>query len=153
MGYEERLAELGISLPQPPKPVAVYVPAVRFGNLLFISGQLPTREGKLLYTGKVGSEVTVDEAYQSARQAVLNALAIAKQELGSLDNVERVIKLVGYVASAPGFIQQPQVVNGASELLGEIFGAYGAHARVAVGAAELPLGAPVEIELTLGVSQ
>ncbi len=153
MGYEERLAELGISLPEPPKPVAVYVPAVRYGNLLFISGQLPTKEGKLLYTGKVGSEVTVDEAYQSARQAVLNALAIAKQELGSLDQVERIVKLVGYVASASGFIQQPQVVNGASELLGEIFGENGVHARVAIGAAELPLGAPVEIELTLGVRQ
>ncbi len=151
MGYEERLAELGITLPEPPSPVAVYVPAVRSGNLLFISGQLSAKDGRLLHRGKVGAEVTVEEAYQDARQAALNALAVAKAELGTLDNIERVIKLVGYVASAPGFTQQPQVVNGASELLGEVFGDNGKHARVAVGAAELPLGGPVEIELILAI--
>lgn len=151
MGYEDRLKELGLTLPEPPQPVAAYIPAVRSGNLLFISGQLSAKDGRLLHRGKVGAEVTVEEAYQDARQAALNALAVAKAELGTLDNIERVVKLVGYVASAPGFTQQPQVVNGASELLGEVFGEKGKHARAAVGAAELPLGGPVEIELTLEV--
>ncbi|MBM2826691.1 MAG: hypothetical protein HW403_755 [Dehalococcoidia bacterium] len=151
MSYEERLKELGITLPPPPRPVAAYVPTVRTGNLLFVSGQVNFLDGKLTHTGKLGAELTVEEGYQACRDAVINALAAIKGELGSLDRVERIVKLVGYVASAPGFHDQPRVVNGASELLVEIFGEAGKHARAAVGAAELPVGAPVEIELIVEV--
>ncbi len=145
----ERLQELGIALPPAPKPVAIYVPAVRSGNLLFISGQLPLADGKLLQTGKLGAEVEVERGKAAARQATLNALAIAQDALGSLDAVTRVVRLVCHVASAPGFMDQHLVANGASELLGNIFGEPGRHARLALGAAELPLNAPVEVELIL----
>jgi enamine deaminase RidA (YjgF/YER057c/UK114 family) len=144
-----RLQELGITLPPAPNPVAVYVPAVRTGNLLFISGQLPLVDGKLLQTGKLGAEVDVEQGKAAARQATLNALAIAQGALGSLDAVTRVVRLVCHVASAPGFTEQHLVANGASELLGQIFGEPGRHARLALGAAELPLNAPVEVELIL----
>jgi enamine deaminase RidA (YjgF/YER057c/UK114 family) len=152
MSYERRLKELGIELPLPPKPLATYVPAVRAGDLLFLSGVLPMREGQLAFTGKLGRELTVEQGAESARLAILNALAIAKQDLGTLDRITRIVKVVGHVASAEGFVQQPQVLNGASDLLVEIFGEAGRHVRVAVGAAELPRGAPVEIELILSVS-
>lgn len=151
MRAEARLAELQITLPAAPQPVGAYVPVVRVGDLLFLSGQLPMQEGKLRWQGKVGKELTTAEGYQAARLAALNALAILRQELGSLDRVGRVVRVTGHVASAPGFHQQPQVVNGASELLVELFGEQGRHSRVAVGAAELPLNAPVEMDLIVAV--
>jgi len=147
----ERLQELGIVLPPAPKPLAIYVPAVLSGNLLFISGQLPLQSGSLTGTGHCGSEVSVEAGQEAARVATLNALAIAGDLLGSLDRVARVVRLVCHVASAPGFTQQHLVANGASELLGEIFAEAGRHARLALGAAELPLDAPVEVELILEV--
>lgn len=147
MAFEDRLRELAIALPPPPKPVATYVPAVQAGDLLFLSGVLPFRDGRLAWEGKLGRELTVEQGYEAAQVALLNALAIARQELGTLDRIKRVVKLVGHVASAEGFVQQPAVVNGASDLLVRIFELAGRHARVAVGAAELPLNAPVELEL------
>jgi enamine deaminase RidA (YjgF/YER057c/UK114 family) len=152
MTYEEKLTSLGLALPEAPKPVATYVPAVRTGNLLFLSGVLPMRNGQLAFTGKLGRDLTVPEGVEAAKVAILNALAIAKQELGSLDRITRVVKVVGHVASADGFAEQPQVLNGASDLLVAIFGDAGRHARVATGAAELPRGAAVEIEVILAVS-
>ena len=152
MTYEEKLTSLGLELPEAPKPVATYVPAVRTGNLLFLSGVLPMRNGQLAFTGKLGRDLTVPEGVEAAKVAILNALAIAKQELGSLDRITRVVKVVGHVASADGFAEQPQVLNGASDLLVAIFGEAGRHARVATGAAELPRGAAMEIEAILAVS-
>ena len=152
MNYEEKLSALGLQLPEPPKPVATYVPAVRTGNLLFLSGVLPMRNGQLAYAGKLGRELSVPEGVEAAKVAILNALAIAKQEMGSLDRITRVVKVVGPVASAEGFTDQPQVLNGASDLLVAIFGEAGRHARVATGAAELPRRAAVEIEVILAVS-
>ena len=151
MSYEEQLKEIGIELPQAPKPVATYIPAVRAGNLLFLSGVLPMQNGQLAFTGKLGRDLTVEQGMQAAKMALLNALAIAKQELGTLDRITRVVKVVGHVASAEGFTDQPQVLNGASDLLVEIFGDAGRHARVAIGAAELPRRAAVEIEVILAV--
>jgi enamine deaminase RidA (YjgF/YER057c/UK114 family) len=151
MSFEGRLRELQLELPPPPKPVASYIPAVRSGNLLFLSGVLPFRDGQLTVTGKVGRELTADQGRDASRTAVLNALAIARQELGSLDRITKMVRMVGHVASAEGFVQQPAVINGASDLLVEIFGDAGRHARVAVGVAELPLNAPVELELILEV--
>jgi enamine deaminase RidA (YjgF/YER057c/UK114 family) len=132
--------------------MATYVPAVRAGNLLFLSGVLPIQDGQLAFCGKLGRDLTVEQGMEAARLALLNALAIAKQEVGSLDRITRVVKVVGHVASAEGFVQQPQVINGASDLLVAIFGEAGRHARVAVGAAELPRGASVEIEVILSIS-
>ena len=152
MGYEDTLQSLGLDLPEAPKPVATYVPAVRTGSLLFLSGVLPMRNGQLAFAGKLGRELTVSEGTEAAKLAILNALAIAKQELGSLDRITRVVKVVGHVASAEGFTDQPQVMNGASDLLVAIFGEVGRHARVATGAAELPRRAAVEIEVILAVS-
>ena len=143
---DERLAELGISIPPIAKPVAAYVPAVVTGNLVYTSGQLPFVDGVLPATGKVGAEVDADAAKAMARTCVLNGLAAAHGVIGSLDRITRVVKVVGFVASDPSFTGQPGVINGASELLGEIFGEAGAHARSAVGIAVLPLDAPVEIE-------
>jgi enamine deaminase RidA (YjgF/YER057c/UK114 family) len=150
--YESRLSELQIALPLPPQPLATYVPVVRAGDLLFLSGVLPMRDGQLAFSGKLGRDLTVEQGMEAARLAILNALAIARQELGTLDRIMRVVKVIGHVASAEGFVQQPQVLNGASDLLVSIFGAAGRHARVAVGAAELPRGAPVEIEVILSVA-
>ncbi len=143
---DERLAELGITIPAIAKPVAAYVPAVITGNLVYTSGQLPFVDGVLPATGKVGGQVDPDAAKQLARQCVLNGLAAAHGVIGSLDRITRVVKVVGFVASDPSFTGQPGVINGASELLGEIFGDAGAHARSAVGVAVLPLDAPVEVE-------
>ncbi len=150
-GPEERLAELGLSLPAVVPPVAAYVPAVRSGSLVWTSGQLPMVEGKMPATGKVGAEVGADEAKELARTCALNALAAIKAEVGDLSAVRRVVKVVGFVASAPEFTGQPGVVNGASELLGEVFGDAGRHARSAVGVVALPLDAPVEVELVVEV--
>lgn len=152
MGYEQRLKELGLTLPAPPKPVANYVPAVRVGDLLFLSGVLPSRDGQLVMTGKLGHTLSIEQGVEAARVAVLNALAIIRNELGSLDRVKHIVKMVGHIASAPGFHEQPQVLNGASDFLVALFGDAGRHARVAVGAAELPREAPVEIELIVQVA-
>ena len=146
---DARLAELGISIPQLAKPVAAYVPAVVTGHLVYTAGQLPFVEGVLPATGKVGAEVTAEEAAGYARTCVLNALAAAQSVIGSLDRVTRIVKVTGFVASTPDFTGQPIVLNGASEVLGEIFGEAGQHARSAVGVAVLPLDAPVEVELIL----
>ncbi|CAM4110444.1 RutC family protein [Mycobacterium basiliense] len=150
MNAKSRLTQLGIALPQTAAPLAAYVPAVRTGNLVYTSGQLPFQEGKLAGTGKVGAEVTPDEAKALARICALNALA-AIDALVGLDSVSQVVKVVGFVASAPGFHGQPNVINGASDLLAEVFGDAGVHARSAVGVAELPLDAPVEVELIVEV--
>ena len=148
---EDRLAELGLTLPEVVPPVAAYVSAVRTGDHVYVSGQVPVVNGKLSTTGKVGAEVDPDTAKDLARICALNALAAVKAELGGLEHVKRVVKLVGFVASAPDFTGQPQVVNGASELLGEVFGEAGRHARSAVGVAALPLDSPVEVELIVEV--
>lgn len=151
MTVSARLAELGITLPAVAVPLASYVPAVRTGNLVYTSGQLPTISGNLTHDGKVGAEVTPEDARIAARTCALNALAAIDSVVG-IDNVTRVVKVVGFVASAPGFTGQPGVVNGASELLGEVFGEAGVHARSAVGVSELPLDAPVEVELIVEVA-
>ena len=148
---EARLTELGLTLPAVAAPVAAYVPAVRSGSLVWTSGQLPFADGEIAHTGKVGAGIEPDEAKQLARICALNALAAVRQEIGDLDSIRRVVKVVGYVASAPSFFGQPGVVNGASELLGEVFGDAGRHARSAVGVAALPLDAPVEVEVVVEV--
>ena len=150
MSWTARLAELGLSLPAVVPPVAAYVPAVRTGSLVYTSGQLPMVDGSMAHTGLVGGPVTPEQAKEQARICALNALA-AVDALVGLDSVTRVVKVVGFVASAPGFTGQPAVVNGASELFGEVFGDAGAHARSAVGVAVLPLDAPVEVELIVEV--
>jgi enamine deaminase RidA (YjgF/YER057c/UK114 family) len=149
--WSEQLAELGIELPEVAKPVAAYVPAVRSGSFVYTSGQLPFVEGTLAATGKVGGELSPEEAKRHARTCALNALA-AVHGLVGIDAVVRVVKVVGFVASAEGFTGQPAVINGASELFGEVFGDAGQHARSAVGVAELPLGAPVEVELIVEIA-
>jgi enamine deaminase RidA (YjgF/YER057c/UK114 family) len=149
---EARLATLGLALPAVPAPVAAYVSAVRTGPYVYTAGQLPMVDGKLLMTGKVGAEVTAGEAAALARTAALNALAAVASVTGGLSAVARVVKMTGFVASDPGFTGQPQVVNGASELLLEVFGEAGRHARSAVGTAVLPFDSPVEVELIVEVS-
>jgi enamine deaminase RidA (YjgF/YER057c/UK114 family) len=144
---EERLAALGLTLPRVVAPLAAYVPAVKSGTIVYTAGQLPMADGQLLSAGKVGAEVGAAEAAALARTCALNALAAAASVAGGLSSIKRIIKLTGYVASAPDFTGQPQVVNGASELLLDIFGDAGRHARSAVGTAVLPLNAPVEVEL------
>ena len=151
MSHLARLKELGIELPSVVPPVAAYVPAVRTGNLVYTSGQLPMVKGAMAQTGLVGGAVTPDQAKELARACALNALA-AVDALVGLDSIVRIVKVVGFVASAPGFTGQPGVVNGASELFGEVFGDAGVHARSAVGVAALPLDAPVEVELIAEVS-
>jgi len=148
--WSKKLADLGIELPAVAAPLAAYVPAVRTGSYVYTSGQLPFVDGVLAATGKVGADVSPEEAKQHARTSGLNALA-AVHALVGIDNVVRIVKVVGFVASAEGFTGQPAVVNGTSELLGEVFGDAGVHARSAVGVAELPLGAPVEVELVVEV--
>jgi enamine deaminase RidA (YjgF/YER057c/UK114 family) len=148
---EERLASLGLSVPEVAAPVAAYIPALRTGNYVFTSGQLPMREGQLIYTGKVGGEVGVEEAVECARQCALNAIAAVRAEVGDLSRVKRIVKAVAFVASTPDFTGQPGIANGASELFGEVFGEAGRHARSAVGVSVLPLDAPVEVELIVEV--
>jgi enamine deaminase RidA (YjgF/YER057c/UK114 family) len=152
MSVEQRLTELGLTLPTLAQPVAAYVPAIVTGDLVFTSGQLPFVDGSLLATGKVGAEVSPEQAAELARTCALNALAAAASVIGSLDRVTRVVKVVGFVASAPDFTGQPAVINGASELLGDVFGEPGQHARSAVGVAVLPLDSPVEVELVLEIA-
>jgi enamine deaminase RidA (YjgF/YER057c/UK114 family) len=151
MAWTDRLAELGIELPSVVPPAGAYVPAVRTGSLVYTAGQVPMVNGTLAATGKVGNEISPEEAKRHARTCALNALA-AVDALVGIDAVVRVVKVVGFVASAEGFTGQPAVLNGASEVLGEIFGDEGRHARSAVGVAELPLGVPVEVELIVEVA-
>lgn len=148
---EERLAALGLEVPVVAKPVAAYIPAVRSGIHVFTSGQLPMRDGQLMATGKVGGEVSQEEAVACAQQCALNALAAIRAELGDLSAVKRIVKVVCFVASTPDFTGQPLVANGVSELLGDVFGEAGRHARSAVGVPVLPLDAPVEVELVVEV--
>jgi enamine deaminase RidA (YjgF/YER057c/UK114 family) len=149
---EERLAELGLKLPDVAKPAGAYVPALRNGNLVYTSGQLPMVDGALAATGKVGAAVSAEQAKELAQRCALNALAAVKSEIGDLAKVRRVVKVVGFVASDPSFTAQPGVINGASELLGAVFGEAGVHARSAVGVAVLPLDAPVEVEIVVEVA-
>jgi enamine deaminase RidA (YjgF/YER057c/UK114 family) len=151
MNVSARLSELGIDLPEVVPPLAAYVPAVRTGNLVFSAGQLPMSAGSLIQTGKVGAGVTPEQGKVLARVCALNALAAVNSLVG-VDSVTRVVKVVGFVASAPGFSGQPGVINGASELFGDVFGEAGAHARSAVGVSELPLDAPVEVEIVVEVA-
>ena len=148
---ESKLSELKLLLPEAPKPVAAYIPAKQTGKLVFTAGQLPMVNGELISKGLLGQDVEIDEANKAARICTLNALAAIKGVIGDLDRIKQIVRVVGYVASVPTFTQQPAVVNGASELLLEIFGDYGKHARSAVGMAVLPLNASVEIELTVEV--
>ena len=150
--FDAQLAALGLVLPVPPKPVATYIPVVRTGDLLFLSGMIPLRDGTLIMAGKLGQEISLEQGYEAAKICLLNALAVIRQELGTLDRVKQVVRMVGYVASTEEFIQHPAVINGASDLLVKIFGDVGRHARVAIGAPSLPLNAPVEIELIIQVS-
>src|ERR671933_1461824 len=152
-GAEDRPRDLGYELPAVPQPACSYVPAtLAMGTLLFAAGQLPFKDGRLLYTGKVGADVSVEEAKEAARLCVLNALAAVKGEVGTLEKAHRIARVTGYVASAAGFNGQPEVMNGASDLLGRLFGEKELHARIAVGVAELPLDAPVEVELIVDLA-
>jgi enamine deaminase RidA (YjgF/YER057c/UK114 family) len=151
MNVEAKLKEMGLELPGVSRPVGSYVPAVRSGALLFLSGHGPYRDGKRAYTGKLGQEYTVQEGYEAARLVALNCLATVKDALGDLDRVKRVVKVLGFVSSSEGFVEQPQVINGCSDLLVELYGEVGRHARSAIGVAELPGGMPVEIEMVLEV--
>jgi enamine deaminase RidA (YjgF/YER057c/UK114 family) len=150
-GPEQRLAELGLSVPEMVRPMAAYVPTVRSGAFVYTAGQLPIVDGTLPRTGKLGAEVSTAEGRELAQQCALNALAAIKAEVGDLASVKRVVKVVGFVASAPEFYDQPEVINGASELLGAVFGDAGKHARSAVGVAVLPRNAPVEVEVIVEV--
>ncbi|MDQ7792909.1 MAG: RidA family protein [bacterium] len=152
MRPEEKLRVMGLELPAVAPPLAAYVPAVHSGCHVFVSGQLPVVAGRLIAEGKLGAEISVEQGRQAARTCALNCLAALKAQVGDLDRVVRMVKVTGFVASAAGFTGQPQVVNGASELLLEVFGDRGRHARAAVGVAELPLGAPVEVDLVAEVA-
>ncbi len=150
---ESRLKELGLEVPAAAKPVAAYIPTTRTGKLVFTSGQVPMVAGQLKYKGKLGAEITLEQGYDCARVCALNCLGAVKAEIGDLDKVVRVVKVVGFVASAAGFTDQPKVINGASELLVAAFGDAGKHARSAVGVAELPLGCPTEVEMIVEVAE
>ncbi len=152
-GAEDRLRALGYELPDVPRPAGSYVLVSRTGALLFTAGQLPFKDGRLPYAGKVGAEVSVEDAKEAARLCALNSLAAVKAEAGTLENVRRIVKITGYVASAAGFNGQAEVMNGASNLLGEVFGEQGLHARTAVGVSELPLNAPVEVESVIELAE
>ncbi len=151
MSVQDTLQSMGLTLPQPARPVASYVPAVRVGNLIYTSGQIPTRDGRLTRRGKVGIELTQDDAYDAAQTCALNALAAVQDLTGSLDAISQVVKVTGYVNSAEGFSDQSTVVNGASDLLVKLFGEKGKHARAAIGVAGLPLDAAVEVDLIVEV--
>ena len=152
MTVEQKLADLSMKLPDIAAPVGAYLPCVRTGNLVFVSGQIPMRDGQLVCQGKVGADVTIAQAVQAAQIACVNALAAVKAEVGSLENVTRVVRMEVFVSSAPGFTDQVQVANAASQLLQNVFGTAGRHARLAVGVAELPLNAPVELAFVFEVS-
>lgn len=150
---EEKMSSMNLSLPVPPKPAGSYVPVVRTGNLLFVSGQIPVRDGKIEFQGKVPTNVSVETAGQAAKLCIINALAQLKSELGTLDRVSKIVRVSGFVNSAPDFTDQPKIINAASDLLFEIFGEKGRHSRIAVGVASLPLNSTVEIDLVAEVSQ
>jgi enamine deaminase RidA (YjgF/YER057c/UK114 family) len=152
MSPEDKLEELGIRLPEAPKPLGSYVPSVQTGNLFYLSGILPLIKGKLIRTGRVGESVSLDEAREDAKTATINALSVLKSNIGNLDKVKRCIKIIGYIASAPDFTEQPKVLNAASDLIFEVFGEAGRHARAAVGVNVLPLNSPIEIEFIFEVS-
>lgn len=147
MSIEAKLKEMGLELPAAPKPVAAYVPAVKVDGCVYTSGQIPFVNGELKFKGKVGKDLDEAQGYAAAKCCVLNCLSVIKSQIGNLDRIEKVIKVVGFVSSAPGFNMQPKVINGASELLGQLFGEKGEHARSAVGVSELPLDAACEVEL------
>lgn len=149
--YEDKLKEMGIALPVAPKPLAAYVPAVLADKYVYTSGQIPIVDGDLRFKGKVGSELTEAQGYEAAKICAINCLSAVRMLVGSLDNIERIVKVSGFVNSAPGFVNQPKVINGASELLGEVFGEAGRHARAAVGVSELPLNAAVEVEIIVKI--
>ena len=151
MGFEDKLKELGIQIPEAAKPVAAYVPAVKSGDYIYTSGQIPFVAGDLKFKGKVGKEISTELGYEAAKVCAINCLAAIKSLIGNLDQIERVVKVVGFVSSAPGYSDQPKVINGASELIGKVFGSAGSHARSAVGVAELPLDAAVEVEMIVKV--
>ena len=152
MNAEEKLADLGLVLPDPPQPAGAYTRAVRWGDLLFVAGQLPIEQGRIRYAGRVGGELSLEEGYAAARLCALNGLSILKAEAGSLERVARIVRLGGFVASADGFTDQAKVVNGASELFAAVMGPRGVHARLAVGVSQLPLGAAVELEIIAALS-
>ncbi len=152
MQYEEKIKSLGLHLPDPPKPVASYVPLMRSGNLLFLSGMLPFIDGKLAYTGKLGDKLEIEEGKKAAEITLLNALSVIRSETGSLNTVEQFVRLSIYVSSSSDFTDQPAVANGASDLLEKIFGHLGKHARLALGAPVLPLDAPIELEMIVEVA-
>ena len=149
MSIEERLKELNIELPEAPKPAGSYVPAVICDRMVFVAGQLPSVSGELKYTGKVGKDVTVEDAYEAAKLCAINALSVLKSYVGDLDRIEQIVRIGGFVNSAEGFTMQPKAINGASDFLVEVFGEKGKHARAAVGVNELPLNAAVEVEMTV----
>jgi enamine deaminase RidA (YjgF/YER057c/UK114 family) len=151
LNFEAKIKEMGLTIPEVAKPVAAYVPAIRIGDYVYTSGQIPFVEGKLAYAGKLGSDIQPEQGYEAAKVCALNCLAAVKSVLGSLDKIEQIVKVVGFVNSAPGFIEQPKVINGASELVGSIFGKQGEHSRSAVGVAELPINAAVEVEMIIKV--
>lgn len=148
-----RLKELGIELPTPPKPLFSYVPIKQTGNLLYLSGQDCRVDGKLLYTGKIGKELTIEQGQEAARQTIVNCLAVLKDYLQDLDRVTQIVKVLGFVNSAPGFVDQPYVMNGASDFLVQVFGEQGKHARSAISANELPFNTPIEIELIVEINR
>src|SRR4030043_1401153 len=152
MSPEKKLKELGIELPEAPTPIGSYISALRTGNLVFLSGILPLRQGKLIKQGKVGKDLSLDEAREEARTATINALSVLKAHVGSLDKITRCVKIAGYIASSPDFTEQPKILNAASDLLFEIFGEKGRHVRAAVGVNVLPLNSPIEIEFIFEVS-
>lgn len=149
---EEKLLELGIKLPIPPNPAGSYIPIVRTGNLAFVSGQIPIKDGKIVYSGKVTKDLSLEDAQKAAQLCVINALAQLKSEFGDLERISKIIRLSGYVNSPPDFIEQPKVINGGSDFLFEIFGKKGQHARIAIGVSSLPLNSAVEIDLIVEVN-
>ncbi len=151
MGAEQKLKDLGLTLPEVPKPVAAYVPGTRSGNIIYTSGQIPFDKGELVYKGRLGKDLVLEDGYEAAKLCFLNCLGIIKSMVGSLDKVKKVIKINGFVNSSPEFTNQPQVINGASDLCLEVFGEKGKHARAAVGTSGLPLGAAVEVEIIVEV--
>ncbi|HEX7064280.1 MAG TPA: RidA family protein [Bacillales bacterium] len=150
---EERLKQLGIELPEPPKPAAVYIPTQQTGNLVYTSGQDCKKDGKLIYEGKLGKELTIEQGQEAARQTAINCLSVLKAHIGDLERITKIVKVLAFVNSAPGFVEQPYVVNGASELLEEVFGEKGKHARSAISANELPFNTPVETEMIVEITE
>jgi len=151
MEIEKKMRGLGLELPEVPKPVASYVPAVRSGNYVYTSGQVPFVKGELMHRGKLGGDLTIEQGYECARVTALNCLAAVKSVIDDLDRVKRIVRVTGFINSAPGFTDQPKVLNGASDLLVEIFGERGKHSRLAIGTSELPLGAPLEIDMVVEI--